>query len=113
MLDIHLGAGADYGKMYAAKIGARGERDNILVGETVINSDRLEDEKAGENEIAISSGIYQELKNMNSNLVSFFKKKAGGEYVATIGFKEFLRESANLKHIKDTNNHSYNGAWYE
>ena len=113
MLDIHLGAGADYGKMYAARIGARGERDNILVGETVINSDRLEDEKAGKNEIAISPELFKQLQDINSELVSFFKKRDGGEYVATVGYTEFLRESENLRNIRDTRNHSYNGAWHE
>lgn len=112
MLDIHLGAGADYGKMYAARIGARGEKDNILVGETVISSDRLEDEKAGRNEIAISPELYKELQEMNSKLVSFFKRRDGGEFVATIGYKEFLRESENDNNIRDTRNHSYNGAWH-
>lgn len=113
MLDIHLGTGCDYGKMYAAKIGARGNRDNILVGETVLNADRLEDESAKENQIAISEEIYNELKEMDSNLVGFFKKNSDGDYIATVGYKQFLRESANLQHNRATKSHSYNGAWNE
>ena len=81
--------------------------------QTVINADRFEDEKAGKNQIAISSEIYDELVGMKSNLLSFFKKGTDDEYIAVVGYQEYLRESAYMRNKEDTKNHSYNGAWNE
>lgn len=43
---VCVGVGTSLGILFAAKIGARGEKDNILLGSTVTQADRYEDEKA-------------------------------------------------------------------
>lgn len=37
---VHIGVGENFGPLYATKLGYRGEKDNILLGETVIVSMR-------------------------------------------------------------------------
>ncbi len=108
---IHIGGGADYGTLYAAKIGARGEKDNILIGSTVISADRLEDDKADEDQIAISEEVFKKLEAIKSSLTHFFNKNSKGTYVATIGYQEYLSEMASVRHRNSTRNGEYNGAW--
>ena len=108
---VHIGVGADYGTLYATKIGARGEKDNILIGKTVISADRLEDAKADINQIAISDDVYQRLLKIESSLVSFFKKNSKGTYVATVGYQEYLAEMESIQHRNITKKGDYNGAW--
>lgn len=110
---VHIGVGVDYGVLYATKIGARGEKDNILIGKTVISADRLEDRSAGCDQIAISEDLYNCLVDINSQLVDFFKETYLGVYVATIGYKEYLSMVASRQHRLSTNRGDYNGAWGE
>lgn len=109
--NVHIGIGTDYGTLYAARIGAHGEKDNILIGSTVINADKLEDENAGEDQIAISETIYNGLVDIKSSLVKFFNKDTNGTYIATIGYKDYLSEMASIKHRESTRSKNYNGAW--
>lgn len=39
---VSVGVGQSFGRMFAAKIGARGEKDNILLGRTVGEADKFE-----------------------------------------------------------------------
>ena len=55
---VNVGVGESFGKLFAAKIGARGEKDNILIGRTVHEADRNEDDLASENQLVISEKIY-------------------------------------------------------
>jgi len=112
-LGVHIGVGTDYGVLYATKIGARGEKDNILIGRTVISADRLEDKAAGCDQIAISEELYHCLVDANSELVDFFEKTSLGVYVATISYKEYLSTVTSRQHRLSTNKGDYNGAWGE
>lgn len=110
-LNVHIGIGADYGMIYAARIGARGEKDNILIGSTVISADRLEDEEARKDQIAISDVVYMELVKMNSSLAQFFTKNTRDTYIATIGYQEYLSEMTSNQHKNATTAKNYNRAW--
>ncbi len=43
---VHIGVGEDFGTLFATKIGARGEKDNVLLGETEIQAVIMEDKNA-------------------------------------------------------------------
>ena len=85
---VHVGVGEDYGKLFATKIGARGEKDNILLGETVISADIMEDKYADKDQIAITETVYNGLKKQNPYLANYFKK-TGNHYIASIGFQQY------------------------
>lgn len=109
---VHVGIGADYGRLFATKIGARNEKDYLLLGETVIQADMMEDKYAGKDQIAITKDVYNGLLREDLSLAKYFKDN-GGPYIATIGYAEYVegRESARL--TSNTNKNKYNGAWGE
>ena len=107
---VHIGVGEDFGRLFATKIGARGEKDNILLGETVIQADAMEDMYAGEDQIAITTVVYQGLKSEDTNLANQFKK-VGNNYVATIGYQQYLRTVSYELQRTNTSRNNYNGAW--
>lgn len=107
---VNIGVGEDFGTLFATKIGARGEKDNILLGETVINADAMEDKYAGEDQVAITAEVYRGLKNEDANLAKQFKKE-GDYFIATIGYQQYVRVvSSQQQHINTARN-NYNGAW--
>ncbi|MCD8241946.1 MAG: hypothetical protein LUD73_06150 [Lachnospiraceae bacterium] len=108
--NVHIGVGGDYGKLYATKIGARGEKDNILIGKTVITADRMEDAYADEDQIAITRSVFDGLKSEDPELAKQFKYK-GNIYVATVGFKEYQKSLYYAQHSANTKQNKYNGAW--
>lgn len=109
---VHVGVGEDYGKVFATKIGARGEKDNILLGKTLLKADRIEDQHAGEDQIAISIEVYKGLLLEDENLAKQFTKK-GDVYISTVGFEDYKRYLS-YKQLKDNNSkQNYNGAWGE
>ena len=107
---VHIGVGEDFGTLYATKIGARGEKDNILLGETVIQADKLEDNYAGEDQIAITTDVYSGLKIEDKNLASKFKQ-VGSYFIATIGYKDYLQSASYNQQSTNTSRNKYNGAW--
>lgn len=107
---VHIGVGEDFGTLFATKIGARGEKDNILLGETVIQADIMEDKNAGEDQIAITAEVYSGLKSEDRSLASKFKQ-VGGCFIATIGYKEYLRSTSYSQQSTNTSRNTYNGAW--
>ena len=107
---VHVGVGEDFGTLFATKIGARGEKDNILLGETVIRADAMEDKNAGEDQVAITAEVYAGLKDEDANLASIFKQ-VGGYYITTIGYGEYLRSVSSQQQRTNTSRNSYNGAW--
>ena len=107
---LHVGVGEDYGRLFATKIGARGERDNILLGETVIQADLLEDKKAAEDQIAITEIVYSGLRSEDRNLANQFKRGAGC-YIATIGYKQYIQNVAFEQQKRNTKQNKYNGGW--
>ena len=87
---VHIGIGENFGTLYATKLGARGEKDNILLGETVIVADQMEDRYANEDQIVITAEVFVGLKKEDEYLADQFKS-FGGYYVATIGYDQYMR----------------------
>ncbi len=107
---VHIGVGEDFGRLFATKIGARGEKDNILLGETVIQADAMEDKNAGEDQVAITAEVYSGLKSEDVNLANQFKK-VGNYYIATIGYQQYLSSVSYQQQRTNTARNNYNGAW--
>ena len=109
---VQIGVGEDFGKLFATKIGARGEKDNILLGETVITADKMEDEYAGENQVVITDEVYTNLKGEDSFLAKQFTR-TGSIYVTTVGYEQYVR-AVSTERLKESNlKNDYNGAWYK
>lgn len=107
---IHIGVGEDFGRLFATKIGARGEKDNILLGETVIRADTMEDKYADEDQIAITAEVYNGLISEDTNLASQFKK-IGNCFIATIGYQQYVSNVSYQQQQTNTTRNNYNGAW--
>ncbi|MCR5629591.1 adenylate/guanylate cyclase domain-containing protein [Eubacterium sp.] len=108
--NVNVGVGEEFGRLFATKIGARGEKDNILLGETVIIADRMEDKNAGKNQIAITTKVYNGLKEEDSYLAEQFSK-CGSYYIATIGYAQYMRNVSYKQQAKSNSRNDYNGAW--
>ena len=108
--NVHIGVGEDFGRLFATKIGARGEKDNILLGETVINADKMEDGYAGEDQIAITPEVYFGLKSEDSFLANQFNK-VGNVFVTTVGYGHYLQSLSFRSQSHSTSQNGYNGAW--
>ena len=108
---VHIGVGEDFGRLFATRIGAHGEKDNILLGETVIRADYMEDGKAGKDQVAITTEVYTGLKSEDAALARQFKKADDGAFVATIGFAEYTRNLTLAQQQKNTTTGNYNKAW--
>lgn len=106
-----IGVGADFGRLFATRIGARGEKDNVLLGETVVNADYMEDKKAGANQVAITTEVYTGLKTEDIVLAKQFKKTDDDIFIATIGFTEYTRNLTLSRQQKNTVAGNYNKAW--
>ena len=107
---VHIGVGEDFGRLFATKIGARGEKDNILLGETVILADSMEDKHAGEDQVAITAEVYNGLKNEDANLANQFQK-IGNYFIATIGYQQYVSNVSFQQQRTNTARNNYNGAW--
>lgn len=59
---IKIAIGIDHGTIAACKLGYRGEREPILIGNSTNNASKLED-AAGEQEIIISETVYETIEN--------------------------------------------------
>ena len=110
---VSVGVGTCLGALFASKIGARGEKDNILLGSTVTQADRYEDEKAGENQIVINEKIYLELKPDRSIWANQFTKIGPDCYRTTVGYQKMMEVVSRAQLAKNTRNNNYNGAWGE
>lgn len=107
---VHVGVGEDFGTLFATKIGARGEKDNILLGKTVIQADTMEDKNAGADQVAITAEVYIGLKGEDPILASKFKQ-IDDYFITTIGYKEYLQKISFQQQSTNTSRNSYNGAW--
>lgn len=107
---VSVGVGQAYGKLFAAKIGARGEKDNILIGRTVTEADKNEDEHASENQLVISPDIYVKIQSEKPELASLFRPQ-NGYYYTTYGYRTFLSEQSKKQLMNDNQRNNYNGAW--
>lgn len=109
---VSIGVGQSFGKMFAAKIGARGEKDFLLIGTTVIEADKNEDDNAKANQLVISNDIYVALKRINSKWADIFTK-ADGYYYTTSGYNDLTNLIAQEQLRSNNRNNNYNGAWGE
>lgn len=107
---VHIGVGEDFGRLFATKIGARGEKDNILLGETVICADSMEDKYAGEDQVAITAEVYNGLKKEDANLAKQFNK-VGDYFITTIGHQQYKHAVSSQQQHMNTVRNNYNGAW--
>lgn len=110
---VSIGVGTCLGTVFASKIGARGEKDNILLGSTVTQADRYEDEKAGENQIVINERIYLELKKDRTVWAEQFTKIGPDCYRTTVGYQKMMEAVSRAQLTENTRSNNYNGAWGE
>lgn len=105
---LNIGIGCAIGTVFATRIGMRGCKFNVAMGETVKAADTAEDEVAGvgiehpTTEIAITKDMYDQLKAVGSKQSReyeklFSKRKTNGNeyYVSTTGYKIF-QEAADI-----------------
>ncbi|MBQ2987120.1 MAG: hypothetical protein IJE23_06515 [Tyzzerella sp.] len=109
---VSVGVGQSLGEMFAAKIGARGEKDYILVGSTVIAADYYEDEMAEKNQLVISKNIYNYLQTRKPRWAQMFKR-LGECYCTTWGYKSLINEVSRTQLQNNNQQKNYNGAWGE
>jgi class 3 adenylate cyclase len=112
---VTVGIGISFGTAYCTRLGKKGQKDNIAMGMTVLDADRLEDVYAYENEIAISGPIYRHLIDFCGESIqrdvylSIFTKR-DDVYVTKTGlvsFKALVQqkyEDENAKTAKANNN---------
>ncbi len=108
---VSVGVGQSIGRLFAAKIGARGEKDNIFLGRIVGEADQNEDEYAKKNQLVLSAELYEKLKQENSSLSLLFKKKDSDVYYTDLGFHGYLTQESRKQLKHDNANNNYNKAW--
>lgn len=108
---VSVGVGQSVGRLFAAKIGARGEKDNILLGRTVNEADKNEDEYADKNQLVLSRNLYENLKQKDSRLASLFKEKNSEAYYTESGYRSYITRAAHNQLKRDNDNNNYNKAW--
>ena len=107
---VSIGVGESFGKMFATRIGARDEKDYLLIGTTVIEADRNEDENAQANQLVISEDIYLRLKEQKPKWAKIFKKQ-DGYYYTTTGYNNLINLIAQEQLRNNNRKNNYNGAW--
>lgn len=109
---VSIGVGESFGKMFATRIGARGEKDFLLIGTTVIEADRNEDENAEANQLVVSSDIYMKLRKDKPKWAKIFTR-GEGYYYTTTGYNTMMNIISQEQLKSDNKNNNYNGAWRE
>ena len=107
---VHIGIGQAFGNLFATRIGARGEKDNILIGDTVTRADHMEDEIAKENQIAITQEVFEGLKSMDKSLSNVFIRKEDF-YITSTSYNDYLRIISIKQERYDSAHNNYNPAW--
>lgn len=105
---LNIGIGCSLGNIYAAKIGIRGQKFNLMMGQTVKEADDAEDNVAGvgikssETEIAITEELYKHLASLSGNIASkikstFSERETNGikYYISTTRLSEIQTTTAN------------------
>lgn len=119
--NFHIGIGCSHGTVYAAKVGIRGHKHNLILGETVKKANFAEDEHAGDDQIAITQDMYSYLlQTKNSrykNVISdIFKYDNDGHYVTSTKFSEFtqiLMRLAENYNSQDAKPHNPQRPWHD
>lgn len=101
--NVNIGIGINKGKVFATQVGITSEafalqKQNIILGKTVINCNRLEDVEASAGETVISSSIYQSL----SSLIQKLFKPRNDYWVTNKKFSDYA--SLSERDIANENN---------
>ncbi|MBQ6396173.1 hypothetical protein IJH89_01145 [Candidatus Saccharibacteria bacterium] len=115
-LGMHIGIGQDYGNVFIVKLGMRGEKDFLLLGETAVDADKLEDGHAAEDQIAISEEAYAKLLAEDKFLADLFSREKDRHtnkvaYVTKVGYLEYQNKFMSVQANKDSSEGCYNPAW--
>ena len=110
-LTVQIGEGQAYGTMFASKIGANGERDNVIIGSVVNRADENEDLRAEEHQLVIDRNTYLFIQTNDPILASLFSSKDQYTWYTEAGYKDYLSKVQTENFRKSTESRSYNGAW--
>lgn len=118
---LQIGIGCSQGTVFAAKVGIRNHKHNLIMGETVKQANEAEDLFAGNNEIAIRKEMYDYLiKCCNAQyrniIISIFKPKGDFHYITTTTFSEFNDRLFNTMQEGNADEAKHNKAqrpWYD
>ena len=107
---IEVGIGINYGQVYASQIGIESEennieKQNIMLGETIKEANKLEDECANKGEVVISNAVYN-LVSSNRNIKSLFTKR-DYYWVTKSTFVDYSKLSTNSEYNKNRNQSTY------
>lgn len=108
---VCVGVGQSLGKLFVSKIGARGEKDIVVLGHTVIEADSFEDDFAKANQLVIGTEIYQVLHAKNIQLAGQFKRLNDRCYCTNVGYKKFMQHLEDNRLTHNNQQRNYNGAW--
>ena len=108
---VCVGVGQSLGKLFVSKIGARGEKDIVVLGHTVIEADSFEDDFAKANQLVIETEIYQVLHAKNIQLAGQFKRLNDRCYCTNVGYKKFMQHLEDNRLTHNNQQRNYNGAW--
>ena len=97
--------------MFASKIGANGERDNVIIGSVVNRADENEDLRAEEHQLVIDRNTYLFIQTNDPILASLFSSKDQYTWYTEAGYKDYLSKVQTESFRKSTESRSYNGAW--
>lgn len=109
--EVNVGVGQSFGRLFAAKIGVRGGKDNVLIGRTVNEADRNEDKIARKNQLVISSAVYQKLRTETPAMAELFQRVDSQTYYTELGYNAFITRQAQQQLQQDNKQKNYNGAW--
>jgi len=118
--NLQIGIGCSHGAVFAAKVGIRKHKHNLIMGETVKQANFAEDLHAGNNEIAIRREMYQYLCELNKGkyrrvMNTIFKRQDDNHYVTrtTLNlFNQLLFESHQDRNAKEAKNDNSQRAWH-
>lgn len=110
---VSVGVGEAIGTVFVTKIGARGEKDNIILGKSVAEADCNEDKLAKENQLIISRDIYDKLANGNPKLAAIFCRVNDDCYCTEKGYDDFRFQESSAQLAYNNKMMNYNGAWMD
>lgn len=95
--DLRVAIGIDVGKTIATKLGHRGDKEKIILGKAVVESEKMQQKHAKGAEIFISKKDYDKLENQL--LKKYFKETEDGFYSA----KNLTHDKLDEEYKKSTN----------
>lgn len=108
--DINVGIGINFGKVYATQIGLESEDDsfvkqNIMIGKTVKEADKLEDQCAKAGEIVISNSVYNH-RLLNNAIKKLFQKR-DYYWVTMSNFDDYYRTIREIEYKNSSVQNTY------